>query len=228
MRAPTVPGCAAAVCLWCRRAPPPVTREHCRPTRVTTAPISRDQVIATLEGPAEVAFQRSTSDGPASLQDLAAYPNDLHIFCIDDSAAARRLLRHNLLTWAQTPHVHVYGEDEADAAAFVEAALQRADIAILDQHLEYGGSANVLGTDLVAELVTRGYRGLVCMRSANVADEDMRHYRAVGAHCTFGKDCLMRDMIEEMKGAYVRCICAPDRSSSAVLSESTSFVAEPV
>ena len=81
-----------------------------------------------------------------------------------------------------------------------------ADIVILDQHLDFEGGATILGTDLVAELLQANFAGLICIRSANVAEHDLARYAAAGAHCMFGKDMLMREMLKQMKAAYVRHI----------------------
>ena len=167
-------------------------------------------------------------------QDLAQFPNDLHICCIDDSAAARRLLHFNLTQWGRTENVHIFGKDETEASEFVRKTVAVGRIAILDQHLEYGGESSLLGTgpthspplpnalpllpppsllsthppsvpaDLVELLVAKQFQGLICMRSGNASAHDMAKYRNAGAHCIFGKDVSMRKMIEDMKVAYVR------------------------
>ena len=74
------------------------------------------------------------------------------MYGIDDSAPARRLLHHNLIHWATTPNVHIYGAEQSDVAKFTRAALENGDIVILDQHLEYGGDNNFLGTDIVEQV----------------------------------------------------------------------------
>ena len=85
-------------------------------------------------------------------------PTAQQIYCIDDSATARRLLYCNLTTRAKTRNVHVFGEDETDMDLFIPASLSNGDIVILDQHLEYGGDSNILGTDLVKRLVAQVLR----------------------------------------------------------------------
>ena len=166
---------------------------------------SAQRVTARLEGVVQLcAPPRPAEHDCDGDQVQGAWPHDLTICCIDDSAPARRLLLHNLTAWAQTSRVRLYGQNESEAAAFVEDTLREGDIAILDQHLEYGGEANLLGTDLVRQLVARGFAGLICMRSANMTEEDVALYRAAGAHCTFGKDGLVKDMILAMKLQYVR------------------------
>ena len=137
-------------------------------------------------------------------QDLAQFPNDLHICCIDDSDSARRLLHFNLTQWGGTKNVHIFGKDETEASEFVLKTVELGHIAILDQNLEYGGESSLLGTDLVELLVAKHFEGLICMRSGNVSARDMAKYRNAGAHCIFGKDVPMRKMIEDTKVAYVR------------------------
>mmetsp|Transcript_64943 Transcript_64943/g.107815 ORF Transcript_64943/g.107815 Transcript_64943/m.107815 type:complete len:700 (-) Transcript_64943:382-2481(-) len=161
------------------------------------------RVTAKLEGDV-IMTHAGTAVRQSAEADLQAWPENLKIYCIDDSAPARRLLFHNLTKWAATPNVRTYGQNEGEAVRFIEDTVNDADIAILDQHLEYGGEANILGTDLVAELVARRFEGLICMRSANVADEDVRAYKTAGAHCVFGKDILMKDMVRQMKQDYLQ------------------------
>ena len=58
--------------------------------------------------------------------------------------------------------------------------------------------------DLVGQLLDGGFDGLICMRSGNVAEQDIAKYKAAGAHCAFGKDVSMKQMIEEVMLQYVR------------------------
>ena len=153
---------------------------------------------------AQVVPSQSVATDAQREADLAAYPSGLHIYCIDDSEAARRLLDYNMRLWADTENVRVFGKDVTEVATFKDCVLEDGDIAFLDQHLEYGGDDNVLGTDIVEELLERGYKGLICIRSGNVAEEDLAKYDAAGAHCAFGKDVAMRKVIEDMKVAYTR------------------------
>ena len=169
---------------------------------------------------AEAEVQLVDSQQPAvnavSGPNLALFPPELHICCLDDSAQARRLLEFNLKKWAGSQNVHVFGQTHAEVAQFTDMALRHGDIAVLDQHLEYGGDTNILGTDVVETLVAKGFAGLICMRSANNASEDAAMYRAAGAHCVFGKEVAMKQMIEEIKGLYVRTIIEPRLSGGSV------------
>ena len=107
----------------------------------------------------------------------------------------------------------VHSANEEEVAEFMDVVLTEGDIAILDQHLEYGGDTNLLGTDIVAKLLQGGFQGLICMRSGNTADDDVSKYRTAGAHCVFGKDIPMKQMIARMKEAYhTHCV---ERHSTA-------------
>ena len=135
--------------------------------------------------------------------DLAKFPSGICIHAIDDSAATRQLLKHNLLLRA-TPNVHMYGETRTEVAQFISGAAADADLVILDQHLEYGGTDNVLGTELIPQLLARSFAGFICMRSGNVSSDDVAMYLEAGAHCVFGKEIPLKQMIDDMKVAYVR------------------------
>jgi hypothetical protein len=163
---------------------------------------SGERVIARLEGTFNVGSLPEPRESTHSEADMPSWPEDLHIYCIDDSASARRLLYHNLTTRAQTRHVYTYGKDAGDATRFITDTLQDGAIAILDQNLEFGSNHNVLGTDLVAELIKCGFQGLICIRSANATDEDARMYKEAGAHCVFAKDTPMSQVIPQMKRAF--------------------------
>jgi hypothetical protein len=73
---------------------------------------------------------------------------------------------------------------------------------VVDQHLVY--SQNYLGTDLVRQLLSRGFRGMMCIRSADDSSEDATLYARAGAHCSFGKDLLGQDVMEQLKYTYVQ------------------------
>ena len=157
----------------------------------------------------------SVADDPGRFQstDLGEFPPDLHVCVIDDSEQSRRMLKHHLLHRV-TKNVHVFGESARDVEPFIEKTMAGADIAILDQNLEYGAEENVLGTDLIQRLLARQFPGLVCVRSGNAAAEDAAFYRRCGAHCVFGKDVPLRSIIEELKAVYL----AHARQNAAVQS----------
>ena len=91
--------------------------------------------IVTFEAQidAEFSADKVASVGQQPEDEAVEFPHDIKIYCLDDSASARRLLYHNLTKWAHSTNVHVYGEDETEVDQFTSAALAHADIVILDQ-----------------------------------------------------------------------------------------------
>ena len=75
---------------------------------------------------------------------------------------------------------------------------------ILDQNLDFEGQATIEGTNIVSQLLKNNYAGLICIRSGSVAEQDLMKYANAGAHCVFGKDMPVKEMILELKAAYVR------------------------
>eukprot|EP00667_Euglena_gracilis_P016050 EG_transcript_16746 len=136
-----------------------------------------------------------------SNHEAEAFPPGLHFLCIDDSAGARRLLELHLKQWCAPGSVTCLGALEEDVEKFVPKAMEDAHVVIIDQHLDFSHVYH--GTDLVAQLLDLGFRGLICVRSANDSPEDRRWYTHCGAHCVFGKDMLGRRMVE-LKIAYVQ------------------------
>eukprot|EP00667_Euglena_gracilis_P002064 EG_transcript_2064 len=149
--------------------------------------------------PSAEATERHVAPPPAAPS--APLPPNLCFCCIDDSLAAQRLLTLHIRRKCPTAVVHCFGATEGDVARFMELAVSQADVVVLDQHLE---AADVMtyGTDLVGELLSHGYRGLVCIRSANDSAEDRLKYTASGAHCFFGKDVPGSRMMDELAMSY--------------------------
>ena len=165
---------------------------------------------------AEVVEMPEKTESARESTDLSSFPPNLKICYIDDSATARRLVHHNLVTLAETKDVKVFGNDATEVNLFIEEVLSGSQIAILDQHLEYGGDDDVFGTDIVKRLIKEKFQGLICMRSANTSHEDRELYTQAGAHCSFGKEMLMKDMIKELKAAYLRVVVERQASTSGV------------
>ena len=161
-----------------------------------------DRVMFRLRSTAqEEANQPEKEDPFAKL--LTEFPANLNVYFIDDSQTARRLVPHHLATLAQTKNVFTFGKTRSEVDTFVRRTLADGDIAILDQHLEFGADANVLGTDVIEQQLLPDFKGLICIRSGNTAPEDVCEYREAGAHCVFGKDMLGSAMVRELKAAYV-------------------------
>eukprot|EP00667_Euglena_gracilis_P003140 EG_transcript_3152 len=134
----------------------------------------------------------------------------LRILCLDDSLIARRLLEHTLHQQLPLCTVEVFGSTSQEVRDFMSAALDHADVLIIDNHLVYE-DAQFLGTQLLAELIQSGYRGFACMRSANAAPEDEAQYAASGAHCCLGKDLGPREMVSHLQASYLQ-FCHPTQS----------------
>eukprot|EP00667_Euglena_gracilis_P005902 EG_transcript_5946 len=130
------------------------------------------------------------------------FPAGLRYQCLDDSMAARHLLKFHITKHLNPAEVLCLGEMEQDVETFVERALEGADVVILDQHLEYTHS--YLGLDLLRQLRDGGFPGLLCVRSANNTQLDVALYHRSGAHCVFGKDLPGTAMAEQIKAAWVR------------------------
>eukprot|EP00667_Euglena_gracilis_P005135 EG_transcript_5166 len=128
-------------------------------------------------------------------------PPNLRVFCVDDSSVARRLLIHTLSGEPMRAAVTAYGKTPEEVAQFLDVAPGAADIVVLDYHLDYG-PVTFLGTDLVRALLERGYRGLVCIRSANATAYDEAQYIEAGAHCCIGKDVHPQAMAQALMAAY--------------------------
>ena len=149
-----------------------------------------------------VADDVAVREEPRRTANLVAFPPDLHVCIIDDSDASRLLLEHHVRSRI-TQNVHVFGEKADDVTQFVDKTVTLGDIAILDQNLEFGAQDNVTGTDIIAQLLDKKFEGLICVRSGNVATEDIALYRGSGAHCVFGKDIPLREMVDDLKVAYM-------------------------
>eukprot|EP00667_Euglena_gracilis_P002989 EG_transcript_2995 len=128
------------------------------------------------------------------------FPAGLRFTVLDDSVTSQRLLQFHIAKSCAPSAMRCFGEVEEDMEAFVTATLAEADIAILDQNLQYATPR--LGTDVAQRLVRSGFTGFICLRSANDSAEDRELYMRSGAHCCFGKDLLGRQLMDELKAAY--------------------------
>ena len=137
------------------------------------------------------------------------FPKGLQVYCIDDSRPMRRWLGHSLRPCGQ---VHTYGADEGDLLAFVPAALRQADIVVCDQNLDFDGRI-FYGTDLVERLLRGGFRGLLCIHSANDSPEDIAKYKASGAHVCISKGMRIGQILDILKDAYLQLPAARQSAS---------------
>jgi len=126
--------------------------------------------------------------------DPGSLPTPLRFFVLDDSAASRRILEHQLRTHCPSATVTAFGAAEGDLELCVARAAEEADIVIVDQHLEY--SESYLGTAILRRMKLLGFRGLMCIRSGDDGEEDRAYYAACGAHCFLGKDLPAPTLLE--------------------------------
>ena len=54
--------------------------------------------------------------------------------------------------------------------------------------------------------LTQGFRGLLCIHSANDAKEDVAAYATSGAHVSVGKGTRPKEMVDSLKESYVQNI----------------------
>eukprot|EP00667_Euglena_gracilis_P000759 EG_transcript_757 len=139
-------------------------------------------------------------EGSSTMDTLSAPPG-LHIWALDDSPIARRLLAHSLPRFFPGATVEVLGASPDEVPKFIAGAAVDADIVILDQHLDYS-SESFLGTAVLADLLGRGCRAFMCIRSASVVNGSDAAFRAAGAHCALGKDLRPEDFFLLLKRYY--------------------------
>eukprot|EP00667_Euglena_gracilis_P004701 EG_transcript_4727 len=130
------------------------------------------------------------------------FPAGLTFAVLDDSDCARSLVEFHVRQWCDPSEVLCFGASEADVPLFLDVAPRQAHVIILDQQLEY--SRTYLGTDLVRQLLAKGFPGLICIRSGDDAADDRAKYAESGAHCSLAKDLTGPQLAEELKRAYVR------------------------
>jgi len=153
--------------------------------------------LVTSSSPPNLSHVRPRDPGSLSTTD---FPPGLRFYVLDDTTSSRWFVEHSVRTACPTAVITVLGATESDAEQFVALAPENADIVIVDQHLEYGETH--LGTTVVRRLRLLGYRGLVCIRSADDSPEDRERYKAAGAHCVMGKDVPGPQMMGILNDAF--------------------------
>eukprot|EP00669_Euglena_mutabilis_P014295 TRINITY_DN934_c0_g1_i2.p1 TRINITY_DN934_c0_g1~~TRINITY_DN934_c0_g1_i2.p1 ORF type:complete len:216 (-),score=36.18 TRINITY_DN934_c0_g1_i2:317-922(-) len=156
--------------------------------------------LNTQEAPVVEVTRDLRIPDPPSLRDLPAQLPSVRVFILDDAAASRRILEHQLHVHCPSSCVRVFGDAESDIDLFMAMAVNDADIVILDQHLDYAES--YLGTNIVRRLLLLGYEGMVCIRSGDDAPEDQERYAECGAHCFLGKDLAGGEFVERLTSSY--------------------------
>jgi len=132
--------------------------------------------------------------------DSRSLPPGLRLFILDDSAASRRILEHQIRSHCPSATITTFGDTEADINLCAARAAEEADVVIVDQHLEY--SASHLGTSVLRRMKLMGFRGLMCIRSGDDSEDDRAYYAECGAHCFLGKDLPAQRVINSIIVAY--------------------------
>ena len=134
--------------------------------------------------------------------DLVRLHKAVVVCYIDDNEVALMLVANAIKRrWAGSV-VHQFGRHVIEADDFMEVTLQHADIAILDQNIQFDKTC-FYGTALSMQLLEAGFAGLVCIRSANTSDEDIAAYKSCGAHCIIDKSVPVGSMVQQLEKAYL-------------------------
>ena len=120
---------------------------------------------------------------------------------LDDSGIARKSLLMNLEKALPNANVQMYGKDAAEVEEFERAALERADVIILDQNIDVDGQ-ELYGSTILTKLRKRGYRGFACVRSGNSAQADNDLSLKSGAQWHVGKEVPIPEMIRQLRREY--------------------------
>ena len=72
---------------------------------------------------------------------------------------------------------------------------------MLDQNVDIAGT-ELLGTEIITQLLAAGYTGFACIRSGDSNDADRAASRKAGAHWHVGKELRLRDMVSQLMHEY--------------------------
>jgi len=142
----------------------------------------------------------STLGSNADAKRFKKPPPGLCICVLDDSAAALKLVAHQIKSELPDATVKTFGARESDVDLFTAMAVESADVVIVDQHLDYK-EQSYLGTSIVRRLQLYGYKGLTCIRSADDSADDQLQYAQSGAHCFLSKN-IGGDFVHRIVCAY--------------------------
>ena len=157
-----------------------------RVTVVSSSSTTNRAKVAPAVAPAFAAESPSTATSlPAGLA---------FVYCDDDEIP--RLVAPLLISTANASvdESLVLGETYLEVEGLVERVLEMGRrlgsknvVCVLDQHLDAYDEGSFLGTDLVKEMRSKGFEGLIIIHSANDGVEDEREYAAAGADGCVGK-----------------------------------------
>ena len=125
----------------------------------------------------------------------------LHIIALEDSGIPRKSLLVNLENAIPDATIAMYGKDIDEVEEFRQAALDKADIVILDQNIDVPGN-HLEGSAILNELIGAGYDGFACIQSGNSALADQALSLRSGAHWHVGKGVPMPEMIRLLKEEF--------------------------
>ena len=153
--------------------------------------------VSTTSGARPPAVRSATPapQGPCPFRD------GVHILGLDDSDIARQNLEMKLTKMIPNATVAMFGKDQADVEEFKQAALEKGDILILDEHVDLPG-AELHGSVILKELRAGGYRGFACIRSGDSTEADKARSLQSGAQWHVGKEVWMRDLIDQLRAEY--------------------------
>ena len=145
----------------------------------------------------------ATPPGPNdAVQHLnVVFPPALNILGLDDSGIARESLRMNLEQAIPDAEVAMYGKDLDEVEQFKQDSLEKADILVLDEHVDMPG-VELRGSSIVKELTAAGFQGFVCIRSGDSTLADRAWSIGSGAHWHVGKEVPIREMIRQLHVEY--------------------------
>ena len=108
------------------------------------------------------------------------------VACVDDSIVNRKMMARLLQRTHCSTQSFVHGTTLDKIKHFPQSVLNHPDgveVCIIDQNLDdpSGIHASIRGTDLVQQLMQRGFKGKCFIRSANDSPADVDHYRQLGA-----------------------------------------------
>jgi len=107
----------------------------------------------------------------------ALLPAGLSMAVLDDNALSRHFMANFCQNELQSSTCLVRGETPADVESFIEevvAAKPVISMCVLDQHLDWEGRVDVLGSDVASALRKRGYRGALVLHTASSVAKDVR------------------------------------------------------
>ena len=139
-------------------------------------------------------------------------PDGMVLVLADDDRPARMsfkgLLRQACLNANKDTSV-ILGETYQEAASVARTVCDLATvhghekvILICDQNMNEYEEGEVLGTTVTKEARARGFKGLICIRSANDDSKSVKSYANAGANAALSKKLKVKELAEEIVVQY--------------------------